>query len=115
MLSCGMGDGLDGIRAALAAIGDDELRALIATANGGPQAAPGLLAWIEHVADWELHRRGGLDFPLQPPAAAIDPSEDAASIAAATVLRQQFAPDVPTVAALFAAIVGALAGNATRH
>jgi len=33
------------------------------------------LAWIEHAADWELHRRSGLDFPLQPPDAAIDPSE----------------------------------------
>ena len=45
------------IRVALAELGDDELRALIATAIGGPQTAPGLLAWIEHAADWELHRR----------------------------------------------------------
>lgn len=100
---------------ALAELGDDELHALITTANAGPQTAPGLLAWIEHAADWELHRRGGLDFPLQPPDEAIDPSEAAASIAAATMLREQFAPDVPAVAALFAAIVGTLTGNATRH
>ena len=105
---------LDSIRTTLAELTDGELRALIATANGGPQAAPGLLAWIEHAADWELHRRSGLDFPLQPPEAAIDPSEDAASIAAAAALREQFA-SIPTVAALFAAISGTLTGNATWH
>lgn len=110
-----MGTNQQPVVAALADLTDDELHALIATANGGPQTAPSLLAWIEHAADWELQRRGGLDFPLQPPAAAIDPSEDAARIAAATVLRAQFAPDVPTVVALFAAIVGTLTGSATGH
>ena len=109
-----MDDGLEGIRAALAELGDDELHALIATANGGPQTAR-LLAWIEHAADWELHRRAGLDFPLQPPAAAIDPSEEAASITAAALLREQFVQDVPTVAALFAAIRGTLARKGSLH
>ena len=77
-----------------------------------PQTAPGLLAWIEHAAHSELHRRGrGADYPLQPLAAAIDPSEDAASLAAAMMLRERFAHDAPAVAALFAAIVGALTGG----
>ena len=39
---------LQPIVAALAELGDDELSALITTANSGPQMAPGLLAWIEH-------------------------------------------------------------------
>ena len=106
---------LQPIATALAELSDDELHALIATANGGPQAAPGLLAWIEHAADWELRRRDGLDFPLQTPDAAIDPSEDAATVTAAMMLREQFAHDVPSVAALFAAIVGTLTGSATHH
>ena len=58
-----------------------------------PQIAPGLFAWIEHVCDWELNRRQGLDFPLQPPEAAIEPSEDAVSIVVLTVLRATFGRD----------------------
>lgn len=44
---------LQPIVAALAELGDDELSALITTANNGPRMAPGLLAWIEHAANWE--------------------------------------------------------------
>lgn len=108
---------LRAVAAALAALTDAELLALICAANGSLQAAPGFLAWVEHVADWETRRRAGLDFVLQPPDAAIDPCEDAASLAAAMMLRKQFARHVPRVAALFAAIVGALTGtaSATRH
>ena len=42
------GDPLSPVVAALAELGDDDLHALIASANGGPQTAQGLLAWIEH-------------------------------------------------------------------
>ena len=62
---------LQPIVAALGELGDDELSTPITTANSGPQMAPGLLAWIEHTANWEQHRRAGSDFPLQPAAAAI--------------------------------------------
>jgi hypothetical protein len=34
--------------------------------------------------DWELNRRAGHDYEPLPPEAAIDPSEDAVSIDAAT-------------------------------
>lgn len=74
---------LDPVVAALAQLTDGELAALIDATNDVPQIAPGLLAWVEHVCDWEQNRRGGLDFPLQPPEAAIDPSENAVSITAA--------------------------------
>ena len=106
---------LQRIVAALAKLTDAKLSALIATASSGPQTARGLLAWIEHGADWELHRREGLDYPLQPPSAAIDPSEKAASVTAAALLREQFAQDVPTVAALFTAIVGTLTRTGSLH
>ena len=72
---------------ALAGIGDTESRALITAAYDVPQTAPGLLAWAEHVCDWEQHRRLDFDLPLQPPEAAIDPSQDEVSINGAMVLR----------------------------
>jgi hypothetical protein len=86
-----MTDGLNSVRAALAELTDIELHALIASANDGPQTAPGFLAWLEHLVDWEQHRRRDSDFPLQPPDAAIDPSEDANSIATAMALRELLA------------------------
>jgi hypothetical protein len=87
---------LTGVRATLAEISDTELAALIAATYGVPQTAPGLLAWIDGACDWELNRPSGFDYPLQPPEAAIDPSEDAVSISAAIVQRGQFAQDSRT-------------------
>ena len=56
-LSCrGMGDGLDGIRTALAAISDTELTALQAAADECPQLVPGLFADL--VYDRRRARRG---------------------------------------------------------
>ena len=67
--------------------------ALIAATYGVPQTAPGPLAWIDGACEWELNWRGGFDYPLQPPEAAIDPSEDAVSIGAAMAMRAIFALD----------------------
>jgi len=53
------GPGLRPNRGRAPELTDDELRALIATAYAGSQMAPGLLASIEHSADWELHRQSG--------------------------------------------------------
>ena len=85
--------GLDSVVAAVADLEDHELGALIAMVDDGPQIAPGLFAWIEHVCDWEQNRRQGRDFPLQPPEAAIEPSEDAVNIVVLTVLRATFGRD----------------------
>jgi hypothetical protein len=110
---------LDPVIAALATLIDGELAALIDATNDVPQIAPGLLAWVEHACDWELNRRGGLDFPLLSPDAALDPSEDAVSIAAAVIIRAQFAQDDRTEACgvmmLFDAIIGVLSGREHRH
>lgn len=110
---------LSPVVAALADLDDGELAALIDATNEVPQSAPGLLAWVEHVCDWELNRRGGLDFPLQPPEAAIPPEEDAVSIDAAVIIRAQFAQDdraeARAVVVLFDAIVGLLKGAGQPH
>ena len=103
---------LEPLANALAELREAELRALVVAANELVLMAAGLLSWIEHLADWELNRRSGLDFPLQPPEAAITPEEGADSIVAATMMRDGFADGQQTdpVVALFDAIVGALTG-----
>ena len=58
---------------------DSELQALIDATYKAPQTAPGLLAWIDAACEWELNRRAGRDYELQPPEAAIPPEEDAIS------------------------------------
>ncbi len=99
----------------MADITDVELHALIAAANGVPPVAYGLLVWIEGACDWELNHRAGHDYPLQPPEAAIDPSEDAVSISAAIVLRDQFAQDSPAVLAFFDTLVEILTGSGRKQ
>src|SRR5512136_386071 len=106
---------LTAVKAALAEIGDTELAALIAATYGVPQTAPGLLAWIDGACDWEVNRRRDFDYPLQPPEAAIDPSEDEVSIAAAIVMRDEFAHDSPAVRAFFDALVKLLTGAGRKH
>jgi len=114
-----MGADLSPIVAVLADLDDGELAALIEATNKVPQIAPGLLAWLEHAADWERHRRAGVDFPIQPPEAAIPPEEDAVSIDAAAIIRAKFAQDerveARAVVRLFDAIVGLLTGSGHRH
>ena len=106
---------LTAVKAALAEITDTELAALIAATYGVPQTAPGLLAWIDGACDWEVRRRRDFDYPLLPPEAAIAPSEDAVSIAAAMVLRDQFAQDSPPVRAFFDALVELLTGSGRKQ
>ena len=84
-------------------------------ANGVPQVAPGLLAWLEAVCDWELNRRAGRDYP-QPPEAAIPPEEDAASVDAVLAMRTTFfVKDSPTVRAFFDALVELLTGGSRKQ
>lgn len=66
---------LQTVAAALERLSDGDLHALMDTTYKVPQIAPDLMAWLERACDWELNRRGGLRYPLQPPEAAIDPRE----------------------------------------
>jgi len=61
------------------------------------------------------NRRRAFDYPLQPPEAAIDPSEDAVSLNAAIVLRGQFAQDSPAVRAFFDALMEILTGAGRKQ
>ena len=99
---------------ALSELADAELKAVVVAANELLLVAAGLLSWVEHVADWELHRRAGLDFPLQLPDAAIPPEATVDSVVAATMIRDGFAEssgqESHPVVTLFDAIVGAING-----
>ena len=113
------GSDLRAVEAALAELDDSELCALIDSTNNVTQLVPGLLRWIGHACDWELHRRAGVDFPLLSPLATIPPEEDAGSIAAAITLRERFdqggGRDAGAVVPLFDAILGVLTGGERRH
>ena len=103
------------IKAALGDMTDVELNALIDATYKAEQIAPGLLAWIDTAWVWQLQRRDGYDFELQPPEAAIPPEEDAVSVDAAIALRDTFAHDSSAVGALFDALVDLLTGSGQRH
>ena len=59
---------------------DTELDALINATYKVEQIAPGLLAWLDSACVWQLQRRNGYHYELQPPEAGIPPEEDAISI-----------------------------------
>jgi hypothetical protein len=106
---------LQAVADALADLADAELKAVVVAANELLLVAAGLLSWVEHAADWELKRRAGLNFPLQPPAAAIPPDATIDSVVAATMIRDGFAEssgqESHPVVALFDAIVNAINGR----
>lgn len=104
----------DPLAAAVAALTDDDLAALAAGTYAESAPSPGLMAWIEHLADWERHRRIAVELPLMPSEAAIGESEADDAIATAIVLRDAFAEE-PEVHALLSAVVDALAGTGTRQ
>ena len=70
---------LGSVKAGLAAMGNAELDALIKATYKVQQIAPGLLAWLDSGCVWQLQRRNGYHYELQPPEAAIPPEEDAST------------------------------------
>jgi hypothetical protein len=61
------------IKVALAVMSSAELDALIDATYKAEQIAPGLLAWLDTACVWQVQRRNGYHFELQPPEAAIPP------------------------------------------
>ena len=101
--------------AALAELDDSELRALIAATNRVPQTAPRLFAWIADACDWELRRREGVDYPLQPPEAAIPTAQETACIHAANDLRAMFAQGPHGEHVFFDALAELLTRGERKH
>ena len=81
---------LAAIKVALAVMSNAELDALIEATYKVEQIAPGLLAWLGSACVWQLQRRNGYHFELQPPEAAIPPEEDDVSIDVVIALRDSF-------------------------
>ena len=109
-----MPDPLADVRAVLAELADDELEVLFATSWLRPAPSLALLAWIEHATDWEVNRRKGFDFHLEPPDEAIDASEDQVAISAAIVLHDEYAGD-SAIARFFGAAVDILIERGQRQ
>ena len=114
-----MNSNLAPVVAALAALDDAELHAMVAMVDDGPQLAPSLFGWIEHVCDWELNRREGLDFPLRPAEDAIRPEERPSVALVVALLRTVFAKDDPdggsAVVRLLDAMMAELGPRATTR
>jgi hypothetical protein len=108
-----MNANLAGVTDALASLTDAELHALIIASNETPKVACGPLVGIEGACDWERNRRVGRDYPLLPPDAAFDPTEDAVSIEATYAMRPSFAASdmAPAALQLFDALVALLTGK----
>jgi hypothetical protein len=99
------------IQVALAVMSNAQLDALIDATYKVPQTAPCLLAWLDTACVWQLQRRNGYHYELQPPEAAIPPEEDAVSIEVVIALRDSFAKESPAVRALFDALIALLTGG----
>ena len=84
-----MDDRTQRIAAALADVPPTLLQTLVETAHEVSDQAPGLLAWLDHAATWELDRREGRTYLLQEPLAAIDDSEVPLGLDALAALSDQ--------------------------
>lgn len=91
MAHVAVGTPLKAFEEALAGLTDIELHAVKVASSESPRPAPRLLAWIEGACDWEINRRHGLHYMLQPPEAARDSSEDAVTIKAVYAMHASFA------------------------
>jgi hypothetical protein len=94
---------------------DRELDALAEATYMPTLAASGLLAWVDAACCWQMLRREGQDYELQPPEGAIPPEQDAFSIGALIALRREIAQESPAVCALFDALMELLSGGERKH
>jgi hypothetical protein len=108
------------LTSALAALSDADLEVLRELADEARGPTAGLLAAIEHAADWEYHRRGGIDFEMLPLGEAIDEGDLDAALGMAVAFHGSIADRFnhpATVRAVLVAIVGVgvITGTQPRH
>jgi hypothetical protein len=108
----------DRLSAALVALCDADLAQLRSLADDAHGQTAGLLAAISHAADWEFHRRGGVDFEMLPLGEAIDEGDLDAALGLAVAFHASIAdrfqaPQV--VREVIVAIVGVLTSTRPRH
>ena len=108
-----MSDGLDNVRAALAALSSSELVAMQAAAKAAPLISPGLLALLAHAWEWERARRNGRASALNEPMAAIGADERDVALDALARLLTSFRDNANVVGFLFA-IADALSTHQQR-
>jgi hypothetical protein len=73
------------------------------------------MAWLDSACLWQLQRREGYHYDLQPPEEPITPEEDAVGIDTAITLRDSFAKESPAARALFDAQIALLTGEGRRQ
>jgi hypothetical protein len=108
----------DRLTDALAALRDSDLDLLRQLADEAHGPTAGLLAAIEHAADWEYHRRGGIDFEMLPLGEAIEEGDLDAALGTAVACHASIADRFQhpaLVREVIVAIVGVLTGTQQRH
>ena len=95
-------DPLDSVRAALAAMSDDDLDEMHRMAQNGSQLSRPLLAFLAHGSVWELSRRAGQSFELHMPHAAIRPEDRASAFLSLGQMLVEMRKRKPLVALLTA-------------
>jgi hypothetical protein len=101
----------DRLTAALSTLSDADLGQLRSLSDDAHGQTAGLLAAISHAADWEFHRRGGVDFEMLPLGEAIDEGDLDAALGHAVAFYASIADrfvDPATVRELLVAVVGVL-------
>jgi hypothetical protein len=111
-------DALALLSRSLGALSDGDLQPLFAACDAVRDAAPGLIAWLDHAFGWEQDRRAGFDYPLRGPMAAIPDDEVVESIAVVDMMAITFRGsrehDGKAVAALFDLVAEILRAEAER-
>ena len=108
----------DRLTAVLASLCDADLEVLRELADGAHGHPAGLLAAITHAADWELRRRGGIDFEMLPLGEAISEGDLDAALGLAVAFHASIADRFQhpaQVREVLVAIVRVLTGTQSRH
>jgi len=110
------------VAAALAQLGDAELRSLCVQTHELLQVAPDFVWWIGRLANGETNRRAGLESSWPPdPEPALSSNQDARMVEGALSMRRRIAQQSPrnahahALASFFDAIVGATGDRRNLH
>jgi hypothetical protein len=108
---------LEPLREALRALPNDALHALRDVSIQTGHFAPSFTAWIKHVADWELDRRGGMHYFLLFPEELAPPDEFArdARRALAEIRRALGGTGGPNILASVLEALGCLLERCERY
>lgn len=104
------------IATCLSRLSDDDLAALMRSSEPTPGFSPGLLAYLEHLADWETLRRSDRHFQLREPDGALGEDEHGYALSTLARLVDRFTKEERSaVADVLWAVTEALGASPARR